>query len=189
MGGRTSEFSRCCGDCVTAGDRSGHAGRDTATPSNPAAPTHTNTTGDLAVTQPPHGYETRVNGAFPPTVAPADADGARRFVARTPAMGSVSALPIDRPRLSALRPPAWLIAPGSIRARDEARESARRSRLERWPKSMAYDGRLGRPSAHSTTAETPWQRLESRARGAGERSSGCHRSLAGVRRAPPPGAS
>ena len=47
--------SRGCGDCVICVDRSGRAGRDSTTLSNPAAPTPTNTTGDLAVTQPPHG--------------------------------------------------------------------------------------------------------------------------------------
>ena len=118
------------------------------------------------------------SGERPLPVAPADAGGARRLVARTAAMACVSAHPIGRRRLCAPRRPAWPIAPDSTHARDAVRESAHRSRLERWPRSMARDDHLGGPSAHSTTAETPWPRRESRARGAGERSSGCHRSPA-----------
>ena len=140
--------------------------------------------GDLAVTQPPHGYETRVSGAFLLTVAPADAGGAQRVVARTAVTACVSAPPIGRRRLSAPRPPAWPIALGSIRARDAPRESAHRSRLAHWSRSMARDDHLGGPSAHSTTAETSWPRRESREPGGGERSSACHRSPAGVRRGP-----
>ena len=74
----------------------------------------------------------------------------------------MSAPPIDRRRLSALRPPAWPIAPDSTARRDEARESARRSRRAHWPTSMARDGPPTSLVAHSTTAETPWQRRESR---------------------------
>ena len=127
--------------------------------------------------------------AIPLTVAPADAGGAQRVVARTAATACASAPPIGRPRLSAPHPPRWPIAPGSTRARDEPRESARRSRVECWPRSMARDDHLGGPSAHSTTAETPWLRRESREPGAVERWSGCHRSLAAARPAPLPAAS
>ena len=134
-------------------------------------------------------HRSRQPGANPLTFAPSDVGGARRFFARTGATACASAPPIGRRRLCAPRPPAWPIAPDSTRARDEARESARRSRLERWPKSMAHDGRLGGPSAHSTTAETPWQPRESREPGGGERSSGCHGSPAAARPAPPPAAS
>ena len=112
--------------------------------------------------QPPHGYKTHLSGAFPLTGAPADAGGARRFFATTGAMAYVSAPPIGRRRLCAPRPPAWPIAPDSIRARDEARESAQRSRVERWPRSKVHDDRLGEPSAHSTIVETPGPRRESR---------------------------
>ena len=114
---------------------------------------------------------------------------AQRFVARTAATACVSAPPIGRRQLCAPRPPGWPIAPDSIRARDEARESARRSPWAHWSKSMARDDRLGGPSDHSTTAETPWQRRESHALGAVERWSGCHRSPAVGRPAPPPAAS
>ena len=86
------------------------------------------------------------------------ARGARRFVARTRATACVSALPIGRRRPCAPRPPVWPIAPGSTRARDAAHESAGRSRPAHWSTSMARDDRLGEPSAHSTTAETPWHR-------------------------------
>ena len=106
---------------------------------------------------------------------------ARRVVARTAATACASAPPIGRRRLSAPHPPGWPIAPGSILARDEPHESARRNRLERWPRSMARDDHRGGPSAHSTTAETPWLLQESREPVAGERSSGCHRSPAVVR--------
>ena len=129
------------------------------------------------------------SGAFPLPVAPADAGGARRVVARTLATDSVCAFPTDTRRPSAPRPPAWPIAPGSIRARDEPRESARRSRLEHWPRSKARDDHLGGPSAHSTTVETPGQRRELRGPGVVERWSGCHRSPVGVRRGPLIGAS
>ena len=54
---------------------------------------------------------------------------------------------------------------------------------------MARDDHLGGPCAHSTTAETPWPRRESHGLGGGERSSGCHRSPAAARPAPPPAAS
>ena len=105
----------------------------------------------------------------------------RRSVAKTPVRDSASVFPTDRRRPSSPRPPGWPIAPGLTRARDEPRESARRNRLARWPKSMARDDHLGGPSAHSTTAETPWHRRESRGPGAGERSSWCHKSLAAGR--------
>ena len=109
------------------------------------------------------------------------ARGARRFVARTRATACVSALPIGRRRPCAPRPPVWPIAPGSTRARDAAHESAGRSRPAHWSTSMARDDRLGEPSAHSTTAETPWHRRESRGPGAVERLSGCHKSPATLR--------
>ena len=54
---------------------------------------------------------------------------------------------------------------------------------------MAHDGPPASPVDHSTTAETPWQRRESRGPGAGERSFGSHRSPAAARPAPPPVAS
>ena len=88
--------------------------------------------------------------------------------ARTLVTVSASGLPTDRRRLCAPHPPAWPIAPGSTRVRDAARESAHRSRLERWPRSMGRDGHLGGPSAYSTTAETPGQRRESREPEGGE---------------------
>ena len=118
------------------------------------------------------------------TVAPADAGEVRRFFARTAARACASALPIGRQQFCAPRPPAWPIAPGSGRAHDEARESAHRSLLARSPTSMAHDDRLGGPSDHNTTAETPWPRRESREPGAGERWSRCHRSPAAARPAP-----
>ena len=104
-------------------------------------------------------------------------------------MGSVYVPPIGRQRLCAPHPPGWPIALGSTRVRDEPRESAQRSRRAHWPRSMVRDDRLGEPSAHSTTAETPWPRRESRGPGGGERSSGYHRLPADVRPAPPPVAS
>ena len=87
--------------------------------------------GDLApCTHPtPRAHRSHQPGASSLTVAPSDAGEARRFVARTRATVCVSVPPIGRRRLCAPRPPAWPIAPGSIRARDAARESARRSRL------------------------------------------------------------
>ena len=51
---------------------------------------------------------------------------------------------------------------------------------------MAHDGPPAPPIGHSTTAETPWRRRESRGPGAGERWSACHRSPAAARPAPPP---
>ena len=77
---------------------------------------------------------TRRPGSSLLTVAPADAIRARRFFARTGATACVSTPPIDRRRLCAPRPPTWPIAPGSIRARDAPRESARRSRLNAGPR-------------------------------------------------------
>ena len=108
----------------------------------------------------------------PLTVAPADAGGARRVVARTRATACVFVPPIGRRRLSVPRPPGWPIAPDSTRVRNVAHESARGSRRARWPRSMAHDGPPASPVAHSTTAETPWPRRESRGPGGGERSSG-----------------
>ena len=117
-------------------------------------------------------------GKSSPASCPRPAHGeARRFVARTAATAYVSAPPIGRRRLYAPRPPAWPIASGSIRARGELREFARRSHLERWPRSMARNDHLGGPSAHSTTAETPWPQRESREPEGGEKWSGCHKSL------------
>ena len=97
--------------------------------------------------------------------------------------------PIGRRRLCAPRPPGWPIAPGSIRARDAGRESARRSRRGTLAQVNGARRSSGRTVAHSTTAETPWPRRESRGPGGGERSSGCHRSPAAARPAPPPAAS
>ena len=57
--------------------------------------------------------------------------------------GDVSCLTADA-AYDAPRPPAWPIAPGSIRVRDEACESARRSSLARSPMSEPADGRSGR---------------------------------------------
>ena len=137
----------------------------------------------------PRAHRSRHADAIPLTVAPVDASGAQRFVARTAARACASAPPIGRRQLSVPRPPMWLIALGSIHARNAARESAHRNRLERWPRSMARDDHLGGPSAHSTPAETPWLRRESRGPGGGERSSGCHRSPGAARLGPPTAAS
>ena len=77
----------------------------------------------------PHSFRLQVVKGSSPLVACAQfTGGARRVVARTRATAYVSALPIDRRRLSAPRPPAWPIAPDSTRVSDVARESARRSR-------------------------------------------------------------
>ena len=97
------------------------------------------------------------SGACPLPVAPADAGGAQRSVAKTPATACVSAPPIDRQRLSAPRPPGWPIAPGSTRARDAARESAHRSRLAHWPRSTAAVDLLAVPVGHSRRGETAWR--------------------------------
>ena len=73
-------------------------------------------------------------------------------------MGSVYVPPIGRQRLCAPHPPGWPIALGSTRVRDEPRESAQVVVGHTGPRSMVRDDRLGEPSAHSTTAETPWPR-------------------------------
>ena len=93
-------------------------------------------------------------------------------------MAYVSAPPIGRRRPCAPPSPGWPIAPGSIRARDAGRESARRSRRARSPNSAAPVGPPAAPIDRNTTAETPWPQRESHAPGAGERSSGCHKSPA-----------
>ena len=72
-------------------------------------------------------------------------------------MGSVYAPPIGRRRPSALRPPAWPIVPGSTHARDEARGSAQRSRLERSPTSAALVDPSAEPVGHSRRGETAWR--------------------------------
>ena len=108
--------------------------------------------------------------------------GASRFVARTGATVSASAPPIGRRRLCAPRPPAWPIVPGSIRARDETRESAQRSPLARSPTSAVLVGPPAEPVGHSRRGETAWRPRAWHARGAVERSSGCHRSPVAARR-------
>ena len=90
-------------------------------------------------------------------------------------MGSVYAPPIGRRRPSALRPPAWPIVPGSTHARDEARGSAQRSRLERSPTSAALVDPSAEPVGHSRRGETAWRPRAWHALGAVERSSGCHK--------------
>ena len=62
-------------------------------------------------------------------------------------MACVSAPPIGRRQLCAPRPLVWLIALGSTRARDAARESAHRSRLAHWTRSTAAFGLLAAPVA------------------------------------------
>ena len=93
----------------------------------------------------PRSHRSRQPGANPLTFAPSDVGGARRFFARTRATACVSAPPTGRRRPSVPRPPARPIAFGSRRARDEARESAHRSRLERSPKPRTTRRRCPRP--------------------------------------------
>ena len=72
----------------------------------------------------------------------------------------------------------------SGRARDEAREAAHRSRLAHSPTSAALVGPTAAPVGHNRRGETVCRPRALHARGAGERWSGCHRSLAAARLGP-----
>ena len=111
-------------------------------------------------------------GASPLTVAPADAGGARRFVARTPRGTAFPCLPLVDDGF-----------PRRAHQRDQLRlaQSARRSPWARWPKSMAHDDHPAEPVGHSRRGETAWRPRALPALGGGERWSGCHRSPAAAR--------